>query len=157
MERSDFLKTLGLGAGGLVLPPHLATHKSIKVYDNYIRGTQYYSYKTLKKVLKEGDSLQLVREHNNIYDVFAISVFFDELKLGYISAYENIVLANMLDAGVDLKVFVSKHNKNDSKFNAIAIEVYVQLITASDSLIKMQTNLRADDNIDKYRNSFNND
>ena len=36
MKRSDFLKSLGFGSAGLLLPKRLAENELIKIYDNYV-------------------------------------------------------------------------------------------------------------------------
>lgn len=109
MNRIDFLKSSGLGAGGLILPVNgLINTKSVKIYDNYIRGLMHYDFKKIKDSIQEGDEVQLVREPTNIYDSFAIQVNSGEERLGYLAAYENIVLANMMDTGVGLRAYVSQ-------------------------------------------------
>ncbi len=43
MQRSDFIKTLGLGASGLLLPKNLLTRSDVKIYDNYVRKGKRHS------------------------------------------------------------------------------------------------------------------
>lgn len=154
MDRSDFLKTLGLSAGGLFIPETkgFIQNKSIKIYDNYIRGIEHYKYIKVSHKIKEGDELILIRDPKNRYDAFAIQIFWGEHKLGYIAAYENIVLANMLDAGVELKAYVSKKVPGQYYYNGIAIEVFADLIIPGVQLIdSLLAERRADDAIDEYR------
>lgn len=138
MKRSEFLKSLGLGTSGLVLPSNsFIQHQASKIYDNYIRGLTHYCYPKLRKNIKEGDELTLRREADNLHDLYAIEVFYEENKLGYISAYENIVLANMLDNGVELKTFASKVNLKEVIYKGLAIEVFAQLVLPSKKLIQL--------------------
>ena len=97
MNRANFLKSFGVGAAGLIIPNTLLTQKPIKVYENYLKGTSYYKVDKHKNKLNEGDELRLEREATNPYDSFAISVHYQQYKLGYVAAYENIVLANLFD------------------------------------------------------------
>src|SRR5690606_2896302 len=107
MNRSDFLRTLGLGATGLLLPTNsFVSTQTIKLYDNYVRGLAPYDFKVLRNELKEGDEVTLVRESDNPYDSFAIQVNYNHHRLGYVAAYENIVLANMMDKGVYLRAYI---------------------------------------------------
>lgn len=58
MKRTDFLKSLGLGVGGLILPSNsLINTQPVKIYDNYIRGTMHYDYRKIKDKIKEGDEV----------------------------------------------------------------------------------------------------
>lgn len=154
MNRSDFLKSLGLGAGGLIIPEQniFIQNKSVKIYDNYVKGTKHYKYSKVSHKIKEGDELILVRESENKYDAFAIQVFYGLEKIGYISAYENIVLANMLDAGVELKAFVSMRTDRYQAYNGIALEIYADIVIPTPKLIEhLLSERRADDAIDQYR------
>lgn len=153
MKRSDFLKVLGMGVTGLVIPSNTFLNtKELKIYDNYVRGLTHYNFRKVRKELKAGDSLQLEREPDNQYDSFAIRVNYGQLRLGYIAAYENIVLANMLDAGVNLTVKVSKVTSHGNLYTALAIEVYAELIVSALNLSNLsEMSERADDLPDIYR------
>ncbi|UUV20211.1 HIRAN domain-containing protein [Paenimyroides aestuarii] len=155
MKRSDFLKSLGLGFGGIILPQtSFFETKKVKIYDNYIRGLQFYKFTEISKAIKEGDEVFLKRDTENLHDSFAIEVYFQHVKLGYIAAYENIVLANMLDQHIHLAAKVSKLDLKSS-FKQIAIMVFADLVVPTDKLIVMMNQeLRADDTIDLYRNNL---
>lgn len=156
MKRSEFIKSLGLGASGLLLPKSLLNKSSIKIYDNYIRGMQHYDYQKVKQNIKEGDELSLVREQENTYDAFAVQVFYKECKLGYLPAFENIVIANMLDAKTELSAKISYHNEEENmyKMETLGIEIYAELITPTQQLITELQNKRADEVIDIYRKGY---
>ncbi len=153
MNRIDFIKSLGLASTGLILPTNLLGKSLVKIYDNYIRGVQYYQYSRVKELLKEGDTLLLKHERENIYDTFAVEVYYQEYKLGYLAAYENIVIANMLDANVELTTQVSQHNPKDS-YQSIAVEVFADLITPTPQLLTALQNARASDAEDLYRQGY---
>lgn len=157
MNRSEFLKTLGLGASGLIIPKSLLNKSQVKVYDNYVRGLQHYQFVKVEDSIKEGDRLLLRRESENIHDAFAVEIFYNDLKLGYLPAYENIVIANMLDAKVELNAFVSyiKKEKNPYKMEALAIEIFAELISPTPKLITELQNNRADNIEDIYRKGYN--
>lgn len=153
MKRTDFLKSLGLGAGGLILPSNsFLQTKPVKIYDNYVRGLMHYDFRQVQDTVKEGDGVQLFREPTNPYDSFAIQVNIDECRLGYISAYENIVIANMLDAGVYLTAKVSQKDLKRSFTECLAIEIFAKLVIPNPKFIdSMLANNRADDAPDIYR------
>ena len=154
MKRSDFLKTLGLTGVGIVIPNTILAQKPVKIYDNYIKGLVHYQYKQVKKQLSKGQELTLVRELTNTYDSFAVAVFYGTYKLGYVAAYENVVLGNLLEQGVALKGFVSKHNPSNI-YEAISVEIYVNLVVENTTLLKTDLlHKRADDADDVYRKGF---
>jgi hypothetical protein len=153
MTRTDFLKTLGLGVGGAILPDNpFISSRAVKIYDNYVRGLTHYHFAKVKNNIKDGDEITLLREPENLYDRFAIQVNFNEHRLGYVAAYENIVLANMLDAGVKLNAYVSQKNLKLHFTEWLALEVFADLVTPSQKLIdSMLAENRADDATDIYR------
>lgn len=152
MKRAEFIKTLGLGSSGLILPTGLLKNKPVKIYDNFIKGMTHYKYTEVKKNLKEGTELILKRELENIYDSFAIAIYYQDFKLGYVAAYENISMANMIDAGVELKAYVSTHYKNNNLYKSVSIEVFADIIVSTDKLISLLNTKPADEANDIYRN-----
>lgn len=154
MDRKYFLKSLGIGAAGMVIPSVNGIQaKPVKIYDNYIRGTAYYAFKGVRQQMKPGDDLVLEREAGNIHDSFAIAVFFQGRKLGYIPAYENVPLANMMDQGVELGAYVSSITKNGGDtYREVSVAVYAQLITMAPPVIENSLQRKkADDADDLYR------
>lgn len=157
MNRSDFLKNLGLGTAGLLLPKNLLVKRQIRIYDNYLKGSIHYDFKKVKKEVFVGSPLILKRDYENIHDAFAVEVFFQQYKLGYLPAYENIVIANMLDADVELAAKVSylKNSEEKDLWNAIGIEVFTELIAPTDQLLTELHNACASDAEDIYRKGYN--
>ncbi|PID68172.1 MAG: hiran domain protein [Flavobacteriia bacterium] len=154
MKRSEFIKSLGLGASGLILPRNLLSKSKVKIYDNYIRGINRYNYSKIKSQIAIGDELQLIREESNIHDVFAVQVFYDGYKLGYLTAYENIVIAHMLDAEVELKSYVSEWGEDKDSYSRMAIEIFAERISPTPQLITALQNTSADEVVDVYRKGY---
>lgn len=153
MNRTTFLKSLGLGATGIMLPVNgLIYTQSVKIYDNYIRGLLHYDFKQIKDSIQEGDEVKLVREPTNMYDCFAIQVNRGENRLGYLAAYENIVMANMLDSGVGLRAYISQKDLQRHAQEWLAIEVFTDLVVPTQKLIdSVLADNRSDDAADIYR------
>lgn len=124
--------------------------QAVKIYDNYIRGLQYYDYKGLKAQIKPGDELTLQRDTENLHDSFAVAVYWQGQKIGYLPAYENIVTANVIDAGVELHAFVSAHNRETNYFSRLSVEIYAKLVVSRPQIIQPK-DLRADEHDDIYR------
>ena len=151
MNRSDFLKAFGLGSVGLVIPNTLWSQKPVKIYDNYVKGLMHYQFRKIKKQLTLGQELLLKREIANTYDQFAVEVYFNKYKLGYLAAYENIAIANMLDQGVEFSAFISEIDKKN-EFEGLAIEIYTNIVIQNPKILETDLlDKRADDAIDQYR------
>ncbi|MCB0738004.1 MAG: HIRAN domain-containing protein [Bacteroidetes bacterium] len=152
MKRNEFLNKLGLSAAGIIIPKQFASAKPIKIYDNYVRGIYHYDFSKVRTQMKEGDELSLIREPENVYDSFATAVFWQQHKMGYLAAYENIVIANMLDKNVELKAFISQVQNKASSPEGMAIEVFAELVVAKQPLLDLaEKQQRADDKDDVYR------
>ena len=146
-----------MSSGGLILPKSLLMRNEVKIYDNYVRGLQHYDFNKVETKIKEGDSLILKRDTKNIHDAFAIEVYYLDFKIGYLPAFENIVIANMLDAQVKILGFVSHFkNQNDPyKMETLGISLYTELIAPTPHLLKELYNNRANDVEDIYRKGYN--
>ena len=107
----------------------------------------------LKKV---NDTVLLKREPENKYDRFAIKVLKEGRFLGYIAAYENIVMAMLMDQGVQLETSVSSvaENIDEKRYldKVFSVQVFTKLQVPYNYL---ETNdlrtKRADDAVDIYR------
>lgn len=154
MNRTEFLKTFGLGSTGLIIPKMGLVQQPVKIYENYVKGLQHYHFGKLKKNIKAGDLITLKREAGNKYDRFAVAVCYGEEKLGYLTAFENIVLANLLDQGVQLKAFVTRINPNDL-YLGLSVEVFAEIVVQTQkALIPELLTQPADEANDVYRNGY---
>lgn len=161
MKRDKFLKLIGTGSGSFMLGNSLSTNhlrynlNEITIYDNYLNGVKHYEKEFLNAKIKLGQKVSLFREKNNIHDKFAIAVILNGTKLGYIPAFENIVMANMMDKGVSLKATVSELNKKEfSRYrkDALAVKVTTQLMIPIQKIITEDlTEDRANHAPDRYR------
>ena len=166
MKRDHFLKLIGSGGGALLfgglanLELNIAyTFKKIKIYDNYVKGTNFYKKDFTETPIVLHQTLSLEREPTNIHDNFAIKILCNGKQMGYIPAFENIVLANLLDQGVPLTATVSELQDKPSKdetdtyiMNAIAVQVFAELMVPHSKIISADlTKDRAANAIDAYR------
>lgn len=153
MNRESFIKQLGLSGAGFLMPKSGIFHgnllsQPVKIYDNYLRGNEHYHINQCFPKMLVGDTLELKREPENPYDKFAIQVFWESHKLGYIPAYENVVLANLIDAGVQLKSLLTQKLTED----AVSVGVWADLITTGEPRPDPLTEQSADEIDDNYRN-----
>ena len=63
MNRIDFIKSLGLASTGLILLTNLLGKSLVKIYDNYIRGIQFYQYSIVKELLRRKYNLLTLNSH----------------------------------------------------------------------------------------------
>jgi hypothetical protein len=132
MKESDLLNKLGLGAAGVVLPNGLSRVKNepIRVYNGFLHSIMHYGFVDLKDMLRSGDDLTLGRDHDNAYDFFAVGVFWKGVKLGYLPSTENIVIANLLDSGVSMHVYIGKVDLQASPQHALSVVVFTDIVVA---------------------------
>lgn len=167
MERKDFIKAGILTGAGLSIAKLISASESdslnmkpICIYDNYLKGTMYYQKAIQKIDFSASLAPKLVREPENKYDHFAIAVYVQDMKIGYLPAYENVVIAKMLDAGVEIQVFINidqleKIQKNDYIRDSIYVQLYTELLTSRDNMLQKDLdNNRSDDVNDRYRQGF---
>lgn len=167
MERKDFIKAGILTGAGLSIAKLISASESdnlnmkpICIYDNYLKGTMYYQKAFQKIDFSASLAPTLKREPKNKYDHFAIAVLVQGMKIGYLPAYENVVIAKMLDAGVEIQVFINidqlkEIKNNDYIRNSIYVQLYTELLTSRDNMLQKDLdNNRSDDVNDRYRQGF---
>ena len=155
LGRKEFLNTMGLGTVSLFTPgisprPGLLTQliaQPVKIYDNYLRGVQFYGLPECLGDIKVGDHVELKRFPDHKHDRFAVGVEWDRYFLGYLPAFENIVLANLLDAGARLTAMVTaKHSLYE-----VGIGVWTDLIVSGHGANTGLSDQAADEVDDRYR------
>lgn len=151
MKRSEFLKSFGLGGVGLIIPKTPLVQQPIKIYENYAQGLVHYNFKTVKKQLNIGDELTLIAETNNIYDRYAVAICYQKHKLGYLPAYENITISNLLMQNVKLVAFITQLYPEDN-YNGLALEILAEIVVEkSNAIIPPTLTIPANDVEDRYR------
>ena len=107
----------------------IAKHSSKTILLNQcsIAGFQYYQGKDVLHSLKINDSIVIVAESDNQYDKYAVAVYYQTKKLGYIPRKENKHVSRILQAGVKLHARVNAVDVNQSAWNAVEVAVYMQV------------------------------
>jgi hypothetical protein len=135
--------------------------QKVCVYDNYIKGISHFQNVIHQIEWEAPLKERLERELHNKYDRFAIATYVQDKKNGYIAAYENIVIAKMMDSGVEIIPNIEQDTsielKNIPYFRPdIYIQLFTELIIPSDTIPNLNMNLkRSDDQPDKYRQGWN--
>jgi len=126
MNRSTFIKNI-IGLYGVsVLPTQVFTHYT-KVYllQCFVRGFQFYEGPKMLTSIQESGMLELVREPENEYDNYAIALYFNTKKIGFLPAEYNRVLANILDAKLlKLQAEITNVAPNAQAWENLHVAVY---------------------------------
>lgn len=98
--------------------------KDILVLETIVAGTSFRKLKDVEPQLNVQVKLELKREPDNEYDEFAIALYFEKNKIGYIPRESNEVIARLLDAG---KPFFATIEAKEWEGNWLRIEIKVYL------------------------------
>ena len=96
------------------------------VQSSPLAGFRYGEAEAVTPMLRPGDALELVREHDNPHDPNAVRVEWRGRKLGYVPRRENAVLAWGLDRGTPMRARVSRLAEHPNPARRIEFEVYLE-------------------------------
>jgi HIRAN domain len=105
----------------------LSSRAEILVQVSLAAGLRHHEAKAVWEQMKVGDSLHLVREPDNPYDLNAIRVEWNGHKLGYVPRAENDALARQMDRGNRLEARITKLTKYRNHRRKLEFEVYLGL------------------------------
>ena len=93
-----------------------------------IAGFTYWDGCMALESLKIGTQLQLVREEDNKFDPYAIAVYYQDMKLGFIPRGENHDLSKFLEMGYEdlFEVRVNKLDLDEHPEAQVGIIVYLK-------------------------------
>ena len=96
----------------------------MKVYKNFkIAGIEYYEALFMIEKIKVGDKL-ILKPEDNIYDEYAVEIYYEDKKLGYIPKSANYSIGVILRKGWDIfDAFVQKIDRNNLE---IQVAVFVR-------------------------------
>lgn len=78
-------------------------------------GGQYYTLYDVIDQINENDLLTLIPIPENPHDEYAVEVWWDEYKLGFLSRSKNVIIHNLLANDVPLVALVTGVNTEYSK------------------------------------------
>ena len=96
------------------------------VQDSPLAGFRYAEAAMLWPQLRQGDSLDLVREPDNPHDANAVRVEWQGRKLGYVPRRDNSAVAWGLDRGVQLRARIRSLADHPNPARRIGFEIYVE-------------------------------
>lgn len=95
----------------------------IQIFEGYIAGYQFHQGMEAETYMNRGDELSLCREKDNPHDPWAVAIYFQEWKLGYLPQGLNKEVCRSLDRGRELKAFVLELNSYAAPWERVGIEV----------------------------------
>ena len=98
--------------------------KEILVLECLVAGTSFRKLEVIEPELKSEVKLNCKREPGNEHDQFAIGLWFNETKIGYIPRDKNEVIARLLDAG---KTFFAILQAKEWEGNWLRLDIRVYL------------------------------
>ncbi|MGW6431763.1 HIRAN domain-containing protein [Peribacillus butanolivorans] len=91
-----------------------------------LAGARYHKFLNVKTELKIGDSIELIKHEENIYDAYAVEVFFKGMKLGYVPMYYSKEFCNMIDDSAPYIAIISRldiENSSTDEWAQISIKI----------------------------------
>lgn len=116
---SSLLSALSKGSISVRVMP-----KDILVLECLIAGTSFRKLKHVEPSLAAEVRLSLKREADNEYDEFAVALYFEKDKIGYIPREKNETIARLYDAG---KCFYATIKAKEWEGNWLKIEIKIYL------------------------------
>ena len=98
--------------------------RPILVLECLAAGTSFRKLDKVQDDLREMVQLEMKRESKNKFDQFAIALWFQNTKVGYIPKEKNEVLARLMDAG---KQFYATISAKEIEGNWLKLEIKVIL------------------------------
>lgn len=116
---SSLLAALSKGGISINVMP-----KDILVLECLVAGTSFRKLKEVESLLQTEVKLKMKREVGNKFDEFAVALYFENEKIGYIPRDKNEVIARLLDSG---KSFFAGIKAKEWEGNWLKIEVKIYL------------------------------
>ena len=103
-----------------------AARVTLVVQSTRIAGFHHYDAASVWDDLREGDSLELVREPDNRHDANAVRIEWRGRMLGYVPRRDNRALAWALDSGQPLRARIVHLQAHPNPARRIALEITME-------------------------------
>jgi hypothetical protein len=90
-----------------------------------LAGGQYYELKDVIEEMHVNDFLNLIADPENSHDEYAVEVYWDKHKLGFLSRTQNRIIHNLLINDIPLVGIITQINKEFSK--QVEFDILLQL------------------------------
>jgi hypothetical protein len=114
---------------GLIFPKTRPADKkrNIMLLDSSVTGFRYYKGEEVWKRLEPGRVVDLKREPGNPFDYDAVEVYHENEKIGYIPRSDNMLIAQLMDKGVDVKARISGIRECEHPNRRIGVAVELRI------------------------------
>jgi len=92
-----------------------------------VAGFQYYQGREIVGDLEQNDELDLLIEPDNEQDQYAVEIFYQNKKLGYVPKTDNRHISRLLGSGVPLQCKVMSLNLEKHAWDVVMVEVFIQV------------------------------
>ncbi len=126
MKRSDFLQRLiSVAIFGKLPISTLITKRKVYLLQCFVAGFRHYRGMELLNEMEVNDLIELRREPKNLYDDFAIALYWQQEKIGFIPAEFNETIARLLDAeALPLLASITHLHKEVKPWENVGVAVY---------------------------------
>jgi hypothetical protein len=126
MNRVQFLQRLiGVVGVGQISIKDLLPKRKIFLLQCFVAGFRFYKGMGLLEAMKSNDYVELRREPENEHDLFAIALYWQNEKIGFIPADFNEVLARLMDAkALPLLGVITHLNKQVKPWENVVVGIY---------------------------------
>ncbi len=111
-----------LSKGGLYLDVFA---KEVVVLQCLVAGTSFRSLNNIEDQLVTSVKLSIQRESKNEHDPFAVSIWYEKTKVGYVPKGKNEVIARLMDAGKSFHALIEEKDR-EGNWLKLKVEVYLQ-------------------------------
>ena len=132
MNKRTFLKSLFslpmpffLGRSNTVIAAPKV--KTVLLNDCSVAGFQYYQGEEILATIEKNAHLTLLAEPSNPYDKYAIEIYYQNKKLGYIPRKENRHVSEILQANIKTYAKVTWVNRSDTAWHSLGLQVYMDV------------------------------
>lgn len=126
MNRGDFFKTLGLGIAGLSAAANPQAKANISLCSCHVAGVKFHEGINFLDQIKNWDSIDLVREKDNLHDSYAVSVHWQGKMIGYVPRDQNKLVAQLLDNSIQVKGLILFADPNDKPWNSVWMHLFME-------------------------------
>ena len=116
---SGLLAALSKGALTIDVMP-----RQILVLECLVAGTSFRKLNAIEPQIKAEVKLDVKREADNEYDEYAVALYFEKSKIGFIPRDKNEVIARLMDAG---KQFFATLQAKEWEGNWLKLDIKVYL------------------------------
>ncbi len=110
-----------LSKGGLTID---VMPRQILVLECLVAGTSFRKLNAIEPQIKAEVKLDVKREADNEYDEYAVALYFEKSKIGFIPRDKNEVIARLMDAG---KQFFATLQAKEWEGNWLKLDIKVYL------------------------------